>query len=523
LEAWREALGAEHVIAYEQALSAAQTATFATSQRVAAIVRPADREQVRACLRVADRYGVPIYPISRGLNWGYGSRVPARDGCAIMDLGRMNRILDFSEKYAYVTVEPGVTFRQVFDFLAAQGSNLMLNTPGGPFEGSVVGNLLERGIGAGLYGDRAQHACDFEVVLPTGEVIHTGFGRFDTPLAPLHAAGVGPRLEGLFTQSNLGVVTRLTLWLAPKPAYFHTFYFSLNRPDRLGGLLAALRGLKLGGPAGAHYSLWNDYKLLATLQRYPWRAAGGRTPLPDDVLADLRERWEIARWNGFGALYSGSRRQGLAERDLISRALRGQVGSLTFVSDTEARAARLLGRPLRWLAAFDTKAATAAHDRDASAWFGGPHSSLGSAYWRKPAPPPARMDLDADGCGLLWCSVCVPFDGAHAGVALDIVARSARAYRFEPQVALLCAAPRALHVIVAIVYDRCVAGEDTRALACHGMMSALLAQPGYLPYRLGIQSMGMLPAPTDDSAAVHERLKRALDPNGTLAPGRYEG
>jgi hypothetical protein len=55
-------------------------------------------------------FGSPIgigyrgYPISRGKNWGYGSRVPARDGCVLLDLGRMNRIVGFSEKLAYVTV-----------------------------------------------------------------------------------------------------------------------------------------------------------------------------------------------------------------------------------------------------------------------------------------------------------------------------------------------------------------------------------------------------------------------------------
>ena len=63
--------------------------------------------------------GTPVYPISSGKNWGYGSR--AR--CAtrvLLDLGRMNRILDFNEELAYVTIEPGVTQRQLYDFLSAR-------------------------------------------------------------------------------------------------------------------------------------------------------------------------------------------------------------------------------------------------------------------------------------------------------------------------------------------------------------------------------------------------------------------
>ena len=43
--------------------------------------------------------------------------VPSASGCVLMDLGRMNRILDFSEDLAYITVEPGVTQQQVYAFL----------------------------------------------------------------------------------------------------------------------------------------------------------------------------------------------------------------------------------------------------------------------------------------------------------------------------------------------------------------------------------------------------------------------
>jgi 4-cresol dehydrogenase (hydroxylating) len=43
-----------------------------------------------------------------------------------------------------------------------------------------------------------------------------------------------------------------------------------------------------------------------------------------------------------------------------------------------------------------------------------------------------------------------------------------------------------------------------------------------MPCRLGLQSTGLLPRPTDDTPELHRRLKAALDPNGILAPGRYD-
>src|SRR5581483_1026422 len=113
LQHWERVVGAEFLVTDRSVLGAAESATFATSQRIPAILRPASTDQVQECLRIANRFGTPVYPISSGKNWGYGSRVPPVDGCTILDLSRLNRIIDFQEDLGYVTVEPGVTQRQL--------------------------------------------------------------------------------------------------------------------------------------------------------------------------------------------------------------------------------------------------------------------------------------------------------------------------------------------------------------------------------------------------------------------------
>ena len=115
---WESVLGRENLITQEEPLRAAATATFSVDRQIPAILRPANREQVQQSLRIASKFAVPVYPISSGKNWGYGSRVPVRDGCVLLDLGRMNRILEFNEDLAYATVEPGVTQGQLFDLSA---------------------------------------------------------------------------------------------------------------------------------------------------------------------------------------------------------------------------------------------------------------------------------------------------------------------------------------------------------------------------------------------------------------------
>src|SRR4051812_48925937 len=79
LSEWTKVLGQPFVFSDPAALSEAETATFETSSSVAAVLKPADREEVQRCVEIANRFRIPLYPISTGKNWGYGSRAPVRD------------------------------------------------------------------------------------------------------------------------------------------------------------------------------------------------------------------------------------------------------------------------------------------------------------------------------------------------------------------------------------------------------------------------------------------------------------
>ena len=507
LAAFAEAVGAEHVVIEPAALDAASTATFATRQRVPAIVRPASREEVQACLRVANRFRVPVHPVSRGKLWGFGSRVPVRDGAVLLDLARMNRVVDFDEALAYVTVEPGVTFAELHAFLKAQGSRLFASTTGGSPHSSVVGNALERGDGSGPLGDRLEHACAFEVVLPTGEVIHTGHDRFvGARAAPLFRWGVGPSLDGLFSQSNLGVVTRMTLWLTPLPRSLALVRFSVVDPAKLRAMVDACRVLRLDGTFRSVVGIWNDYRVLSTRGQYPWDLTAGETPLSRAVLARLLPEQGGATWFGSTAIHAPSVAQGRAALAHVERSLRPYVDHFS----VDARTLQG-GEP--------------AGEGDPAFLFiqGIPHeSSLRTMYWRKRTPIPESPDPDRDRCGVLWCSPVVPFRGSDVVRAAQILEEVMLAHRLEPMLAMVGQSPRAVYLLPLLVYDRDVPGADEEAMRCHDAMLERLVAAGYPPYRLGAQSMDALPAPRDDHGALMERLKRALDPNDVLAPGRYD-
>jgi 4-cresol dehydrogenase (hydroxylating) flavoprotein subunit len=524
LDAWRDIIGSAQVITDEQMLLAAQTATFTTTQTIPAIIRPANRDEVQQCVKIANQYKIPLYPISCGKNWGYGSRVPVRDGCVIIELSRLNRIVDYNEKMAYVTVEPGVTFSQLFLFLEAQKSNLFMSVTGTTTDASLIGNVLERGIGKGPYGDRIGNVSGFEVVLPTGDCIHTGFGRFgNAKTTEVSRCGVGPYIDGIFTQSNLGIVTKMTLWLTPLPKHFQTFYYSIKKEEQLEPLIETLRELRLDGTIRTPFLIANDYRRLSLLQQYPWKEAQGQTPLAQDLM----KRLKIARkldsiWAGEGALYCSSKAQGLAQRELLEERLKDLVDHLFFIDEDNLRLAILLQLTSIGTTKLDltTRIGTAYHR---SGFIGFPRKrGLAMAYWRKSQPIPARPDLDKDRCGIVWLSPAVPFDGEQVRVVVNLIQETCLAYQFEPNIGLNCATDRSIDVTGAIIYDRATASEDERALKCYDEMLQKMTTAGYLPYRLGIHSMESLPPPIDDYGKFISTLKRALDPNDILAPGRYD-
>jgi 4-cresol dehydrogenase (hydroxylating) len=525
LAAWRDTLGPEHVSTDPAVLARAATATFATAQRVPVVLRPGNRQEVQECVRIANRHGVPLYPISTGLNWGYGSGVPARDGCAVLALGRLNRIVEFDEDLAYITVEPGVTQQQVYEFLRERKSRLLMSMTGGSSDGSLIGNTMERGTALSYYWNRFAHACALEIVLPTGECVHTGFDRFEgAAAARLDRWGVGPAFDGLFSQSNLGIVTRMTFWLMPPPVVHQTFFFTLCEEnwDRFEAAVDALRGLALGQPVRIGLGLFNDFNFLILVHRqYPWEQAGGRTPMPPEVRRALRQQYKIGLWNGNGALYSPSPAHARADRRLVRNALRGKVDRLFFLYPSKIRLLRAISRPYRWISKIDINPVLdqlTVKNPDLGVPAG---NRITLPYWRKRSKPPEVTDPEGDRCGVVWCSPVVPYQGRHLSAAVRIIEETALAHGLEPSIGARCSRERTIDLVVGLMYDRDVPGEDERAMACHDEVLSRLIARGYLPERLGIQSMDALPPARDDSPQLLARIKGALDPNRILAPGRY--
>ena len=181
------------------------------------VVLPATTEEVRQIVLLAGRHGTPVVPMGGGLVLS-GLSVPRRGGI-VLDMKRMNRILEVNEFSHYCVVEAGTSQGVLQAYLARRHPSLKHSIPDAPPAATIAGNIAIHGSGHLSQSEGGFHSemvTGLEVVLPTGEICRLGscstvpkwFSR-----APL------PDLAGLFLGWNgtTGVITKVGLKLFPNP------------------------------------------------------------------------------------------------------------------------------------------------------------------------------------------------------------------------------------------------------------------------------------------------------------------
>lgn len=207
-----------------------------------AAVVPTSTEQVQQIVRIANKYRIPLYTVSTGRNLGYGGSAPNLSGSVIVDLKRMNRIIEVNTREGYMIVEPGVSFIELDRHLVENKIDYVPSAPG-PGWGSPIGNALDRGAGF-PYGDNFAAVKGLEVVLADGEILRTGRGAMaDSRLWALYPYALGPDLRGLFLQSNFGIVTKACFWITPKGQASGGFTITSQFDDDLDPIIDALNDL----------------------------------------------------------------------------------------------------------------------------------------------------------------------------------------------------------------------------------------------------------------------------------------
>jgi 4-cresol dehydrogenase (hydroxylating) len=532
------AVGSDHVLLESEALARHSCDTIPWQRTCSAVVYPSSRDEVCAIVKIAAQHRLPVWTFSKGKNWGYGATMAAQNGAVILILERMNRILEVNEALAYAVIEPGVTYKQLADHLKSRAIKLWADCTDSTPEGSVLGNALDRGLGHTPYGDHFGNLCGLEVVLANGEVIQTGAAPPDSPTWHTCKWGTGPYLEGLFSQSNFGIVTRAGVWLMPEPEAFQAFFCEIEQEESLPAVVDSLRRLALAGALRGTAHLINDILCLSMLTQFPHELRQGQSCLSDDARRDLRRRHGISPWSLTSGLY-GTVAQVQANRAMIRRELKGH-GKLTFIDRRE------LAR-LEWL----IRLVKRTQHLPFGPWFGrvlknrfiGPEPMevfelvrhvvpilqgvpsefvVRFAYFKsRQSRPQSDVNPVRDGCGLIWFGPVAPLTSSHVNHVLDLCRPVFCKHGFDFSVSLIVINPRSAVVLMEIFYDKADPTETARARVLYEDLCGLTLRAGYQQYRTNVASMHRLLEPVPQYQRLLDSMKRAVDPYGTLAPGRY--
>ncbi|GAB3615558.1 FAD-binding oxidoreductase [Okibacterium endophyticum] len=267
-----------------------------------AVLFPTSTEQVQAIVRVANEHHVPLWTSSQGRNNAYGGPAPRLAGSVLVSLRRMNRVLEIDGDLAVAVVEPGVRWFDLVDALHASGNDdLMVSVPDIGW-GSVIGNSVDNGITYLPQGADFQAPCGMEIVLPDGELLRTGMGALpDGKAWHLYKRGLGPTLDPLFTQSNLGIVTRMGYWLMRRPEAYAPLYLTVPRHDQLGQAVDIIRNLRLSGALRGVPCLFNLPALAMQNPVFAEQLSHG--PLPEAELQAMADDSGLGRWGMRGAVW----------------------------------------------------------------------------------------------------------------------------------------------------------------------------------------------------------------------------
>ncbi|HQB92742.1 MAG TPA: FAD-binding oxidoreductase [Smithellaceae bacterium] len=206
------------------------------------VVMPETVDEVQKIVLLANDYLIPIYPRSIGVNIA-GSALPYKEGGIILDLKRMNKILEINEDTMTATIQPGVTWGQLRK--EANKKKLDIIPIGGPYQTSPVGNHLLTNVTPYSSKYHCDRAMTLKVILPNGKILRTGSwaSEHGGDVNPYFRYAYGPDITGMFRGSlgNFGIIVEMVERLRPVAPVEKEIAFGFKE---LGPCLKALQAIE---------------------------------------------------------------------------------------------------------------------------------------------------------------------------------------------------------------------------------------------------------------------------------------
>ncbi len=203
------------------------------------VVMPGSVEEIQDILRLANREKIPVIPRVGGLTLS-GLAIPYGGGI-LLDLKRLDKIIEVNPDSMYAVVECGVTTGQLKTYLEENYPNLWFCQPHAPQSVGVISNAVIYGAGQVSlgYGVSSDMVNGLEVVLPTGEILRTGSCALGDSWLTKYCL---PDFMGLFLGwfGTTGIITKASIQLWPKPSIRDTMFYKIDTVDDTVDLLLKL-------------------------------------------------------------------------------------------------------------------------------------------------------------------------------------------------------------------------------------------------------------------------------------------
>ena len=208
------------------------------------VIMPETVDEVQRIITLANKEKTPVTPLGGGFT--LSALVVPNKGGIVMDMKRMNKIIEVNEISRYALIEAGVSQAALKTYLEKNHPKFQHSTPEAPPTVSVTANALIQGHGhiSPRYGVNSDMISSMEVVLPTGEICRIG----SSSVSPYwFTRGPLPDLPGLFIgwYGTTGIVTKLSLKIYPKPKYKEVMAFSSDDIDSITDIIADVTYLDL--------------------------------------------------------------------------------------------------------------------------------------------------------------------------------------------------------------------------------------------------------------------------------------
>ncbi|KAK6832587.1 hypothetical protein RU639_004401 [Aspergillus parasiticus] len=238
-----------------------------------AVVSPKNVADAQEIIKPANEFETSAWPFFKGRNVGYGGAAPRVPGSLGIAMGKnMDRVLKIDTENVYALLEPGVSYLDLHEYLVKHNFRWFTLHWDGRF--------------AEPKADKSKP--------PHEQEPNESWQLFDYSIDP-HSAGI-------FSQSSLGIVVKMGIWLMPNPGGYQAYMITFPRDKDLDQIVEILQPLRISGVIQNTPKLENVLVSVA-LQSHGSDSTNSNNPLTDLELDEIVKTLNVGRRNLYGATY----------------------------------------------------------------------------------------------------------------------------------------------------------------------------------------------------------------------------